>query len=322
MQRELLNSIINKTMFAILIEQQKILSQIGFPRFNLQFVDALQNFIENRKSIPAGPGAGTGAGAATQKASVEFEYSTAIVETLSWQRRLVCGFLSLRMAAVSEERSRLQAAANRMRVATRAGGNHELYSSTSNRPPRINSVTANAAAAAVNGTEDRELTPVSPASSEDASGFDSDPQAADSADYYSMEAKKKRRKRRLNVQTQDFGGNGDEEMNSYDSSNHSYHGGSEWTEGNQSRFANSVQNNYTNNNAVYNNRYSSGGGGTGGGFSYNNSSNREVDRANYLHPHEQQPHGQQDALKLPLLHKLAVMLKHQGQGHTSQRLRS
>lgn len=338
MQRELLNCIINKAMFALLMEQQIVLAQMGFPRFNMQFIEALYSFINGRK---------VGGAAGTLKQSnpqFEYEYTANILDQIAAQRKLVCGFLSLRMFAVNEDRSKLQAAANRMRISSRAGGKHELYSSDS-KQHRQYPVAGRKASDSIPATSQRNasipplncedamvldddddggnLSPVSPASS-DTGGFDSDAQSGDCMDYYSLEAKKRRRKRRLNVQHVPY--SGAEGVADQDN------GG--WTDRNTHSNYNSrstVVSGSAQNGSVYANRYNNDGGGSynsrssfrGSGGSSNSGWNDSrqpgqvgqfigYDQRNYQDfggQSTQDPH--QDALKLPLLHKLAVMLKQQ-----------
>ena len=340
MQRELLNCIINKAMFALLMEQQLVLAQVGFPRFNMQFVEALYRFIDSRK-------VSVGTGTLKQHTpQFEYEFTASILDQIAAQRKLVCGFLSLRMFAVNEDRSKLQAAANRMRISSRAGGKHELYSSDSKQhrqtpvvSRKISESQSNSSAippltcddAMVLEDDGNNLSPVSPASS-DTGGFDSDPQSADCIDYYSLEAKKRRRKRRLNVQY--FPNSGSEGIADHDN------GG--WAERNSRSNYNSRSEavpGSTQNGSVYANRYSDGnmggvrssgswdnsyGGGSnsssGSGWNENHQPVQDgqftrYDQRNYQDfggPSTQNP--QEDALKLPLLHKLAVMLKQQSGG--------
>jgi hypothetical protein len=90
-QQELLHALINKALFALLLEQQTQLAQIGFPRFSLQFVETLKSFVQARKN----------AGSAGKT-----EFDTALVKQVNAQRELVCAFLSVRLQTVSTERNR------------------------------------------------------------------------------------------------------------------------------------------------------------------------------------------------------------------------
>ena len=67
-QLEVLNSYINFTLTNILIEQQLILSNMKFPRFNLLFVEQLKNNYDN----------------------------TNVVNTIEYQKQLICGLIMLR----------------------------------------------------------------------------------------------------------------------------------------------------------------------------------------------------------------------------------
>jgi hypothetical protein len=90
-QQELLHALINKALFALLVEQQTQLAQVGFPRFSLQFVETLKSSVQARKNA----------------ASVgKTEFDAALVKQVSAQRELVCAFLSVRLQTVSTERSR------------------------------------------------------------------------------------------------------------------------------------------------------------------------------------------------------------------------
>lgn len=140
-QKELLNAAINKTMFALLIEQQAALCELHFPRFSPAFVDRLRKYVSAPHSTKGAPPSAT--------SQAEFE---SLSQQVQGQQVLVCALLSVRLGQVHSERSRAQ-------FASRQQQNQRL------------SLT-------------RE-------SSVDLSG---DPE---SADYYSLEAKKNRKRRRL-----------------------------------------------------------------------------------------------------------------------------
>jgi hypothetical protein len=90
-QQELLHALINKAMFALLVEQQTQLAQLGFPRFSLQFVETLKSCVQARKNAAS---------------AVKTEFDAALVKQVHAQRELVCAFLSVRLQTVSTERSR------------------------------------------------------------------------------------------------------------------------------------------------------------------------------------------------------------------------
>jgi hypothetical protein len=296
-------SIINKTMYSMLLEQQSILTEIGFPRFNAAFIEQLQSFVERRRVLPSTAQSG-------QPPPVEFEYSPVIVDTIANQRKMVCAFLSLRLFAVNEERSRLQAVANRMKAASassRVGGSEALNGTGKGKSllvaagdarmsggaeggvpmltipsPRL--LTTDPSAGADSGGD---MSPTSPSSS---GGFDSDVQAGDGSDYYSAEAKKRRRKRRLTS------GNPSSEGPLEEGARYS---------GLSSNFVASYSDRDSRN--QYNNRYESGAVGM-------NDNRPAVDpfgripREDALVKHT----PLLDASKNPLLQKLAVMWKQQG----------
>jgi hypothetical protein len=138
-----------------------------------------------------------------------------------------------------------------------------------------------------------QLSPESPASTSDAG-----------MDYYSQEAKKKRRKRRLNVSNADrnahnssgvVDNNNNEELTAY------YHTTNEDSY-RQSTHSNTILN--SGHGSQFSNRH--------GNVIFIDESNAQSTAAMEY----QQPHHHEDAVKLPLLQKLAVMLKQQqGQGH-------
>ena len=89
MQQELLFALINKSLFALLIEQQNILSSIGFPSFSTSFIDKLLNHISQLK--------GKSMIGSTSSSKISFELDGMIVSQLSLQRTLVCALLSVRL---------------------------------------------------------------------------------------------------------------------------------------------------------------------------------------------------------------------------------
>jgi hypothetical protein len=94
MQQELLYALINKSLFALLIEQQNILSSIGFPSFSSSFIDKLLNHISQLKGKSM---AGGSSSSGSSSSKVSFELDSMIVSQLSLQRTLVCALLSVRL---------------------------------------------------------------------------------------------------------------------------------------------------------------------------------------------------------------------------------
>jgi hypothetical protein len=90
-QQELLHALINKSLFALLVEQQTQLAQLGFPRFSMQIVELLKKYIETRK--------------ATHNAA-KAEFDPALTRQVVVQRELVCALLSVRLHTIHTERSR------------------------------------------------------------------------------------------------------------------------------------------------------------------------------------------------------------------------
>ncbi len=105
-QKELLNAVVNKTMFALLIEQQSSLAELSFPRFTTQFVDRLEKFVTPVRSAQT----------VNDKKNKDTEFA-AIVEHIKSQQVLVCALLSIRLNAVSSERNKQQSSQKAQRTA-------------------------------------------------------------------------------------------------------------------------------------------------------------------------------------------------------------
>ncbi len=97
MQKELLNAVVNKTMFALLIEQQLCLAELNFPRFSLNFVDRLEKYITPHR----------GTQTVNDKKNKDFEFSQ-IVDIIKSQSQLVCALLSIRLTSIQKERTKQQ----------------------------------------------------------------------------------------------------------------------------------------------------------------------------------------------------------------------
>lgn len=100
-QRELLHAIVNKTMLNLLIEQERALSYIGFPRFAEDFADKLENYFSSLKFQAAasvsGAVSGTGGSNTFLSPSTQGEIESQIENSLHSQQLLVCALLSFRI---------------------------------------------------------------------------------------------------------------------------------------------------------------------------------------------------------------------------------
>jgi hypothetical protein len=100
-QREVLTSVVNKTLLSVLLEQQRVLSAIGLPRFTRSTLDKIEQVLVDIQSI-----ANTTAAASTSaKASALTDPQ--IVQAIEAQRLYTCALLSLKVntAPVAEELS-------------------------------------------------------------------------------------------------------------------------------------------------------------------------------------------------------------------------
>eukprot|EP00981_Chlorochromonas_danica_P006932 scaffold1507_cov158-Ochromonas_danica.AAC.1 len=91
-QRELLHALINKTLFSLLIEQERVLAGLHFPRFNEVFTQTLESAARSHMT------ASSSSSAAASSLPMSF-FDNMIAAELSQQRRLVCALLSLRLLA-------------------------------------------------------------------------------------------------------------------------------------------------------------------------------------------------------------------------------
>lgn len=81
-QREVLYATINKTLFSLLMEQQRLLCELRFPRFSAAFIDNLS--LAPKACAAAGP-------------SLQSFFDPAAMAELAQQQRLVCAVLSVRL---------------------------------------------------------------------------------------------------------------------------------------------------------------------------------------------------------------------------------
>lgn len=107
MQRELLQAVINKSLYALFIEQQQQLAYIGYPKFSFGFTEQLQDIIEKRKAAVSTSGSGSGSGSIVSRDSI-FGNDPVVTDTIISQRNMVCALLSVRLMMVSAEMSRQQ----------------------------------------------------------------------------------------------------------------------------------------------------------------------------------------------------------------------
>ena len=94
MQREVLHAAVNKTVYALLMDQQQALIAAEFPRFTPAVVERIQVAIAALKSgeTPLSNGVVVG-----QSANI---FEPSLMEELAAQRKIVCAMLSLRVNLV------------------------------------------------------------------------------------------------------------------------------------------------------------------------------------------------------------------------------
>lgn len=95
-QQELLHALINKALFALLLEQQTQLARIAFPRFSMTIVEALKSYMNGRKT----------ASMSSANSDHKLDFDSTLSSQIAAQQELVCAFLSTRLNTVSMERSR------------------------------------------------------------------------------------------------------------------------------------------------------------------------------------------------------------------------
>lgn len=88
-KKELIHSIINKTMFSILLEQERVLSEINFPHFNRNIIEKIEDFIRRKKN------------AITGGSNIEVLFDPNLIQEIMLQSGLICGLLSLRLNALN-----------------------------------------------------------------------------------------------------------------------------------------------------------------------------------------------------------------------------
>ena len=91
-QRELLHAIVNKTLVSLLIEQEKVLSLLEFPKFDGKVLSLLNNCIINAQSQITST--------AVSKPMNTFDYSIELNQSITQQSKLVCVLLSIRLTGL------------------------------------------------------------------------------------------------------------------------------------------------------------------------------------------------------------------------------
>lgn len=84
-----MHALINKTLFSLLIEQEKVLASLHFPRFNEVFTQTLESAARSHMIASS---------SSSSSLPTSF-FDNMIAAELSQQRRLVCALLSLRLLA-------------------------------------------------------------------------------------------------------------------------------------------------------------------------------------------------------------------------------
>lgn len=104
MQREVLHSVVNKTTYALLMDQQRALVAAGFPKFSSSVVERIQQAMAALKSgaAPASSSAGTPAAGGQPPSN----FDSALLEELAAQKRIMCALLSLRVNLAPNPQSR------------------------------------------------------------------------------------------------------------------------------------------------------------------------------------------------------------------------
>jgi hypothetical protein len=95
-QIELLNAIINKTMYSILLEQEQLLNQLHFPFFTNNFSQQLTNRLNQRKVFLQNRN--------FQELNSKFFFETSTNQDLLYQQKVVCSLLSIRLSLVQQNR--------------------------------------------------------------------------------------------------------------------------------------------------------------------------------------------------------------------------
>ena len=91
-QREVLHAVVNKTIYSLLMDQQRALVAAGFPRFSTSIVERIQNTMVALKSSPSSVTATPVTGGRPVS-----NFDSILLEELSVQKKFVCVLLSLRV---------------------------------------------------------------------------------------------------------------------------------------------------------------------------------------------------------------------------------
>ena len=93
-QKELLNALVNRTMLALLIEQQECLCALRFPRFSPSVLERLRKLATPQRAVAKG-----------FSAPLQSDWE-AVAKLVGSQQVLVCALLSVRLSVVHKERNR------------------------------------------------------------------------------------------------------------------------------------------------------------------------------------------------------------------------
>ena len=104
MQREVLHAVVNKTTYALLMDQQRALVAAGFPKFSSSVVERIQQAMAALKSGVAAASASASTPAAGGQPASNFD--PALLEELAAQKRIMCALLSLRVNLAPNPQSR------------------------------------------------------------------------------------------------------------------------------------------------------------------------------------------------------------------------
>ena len=91
MQREVLHSVVNKTVYSLLMDQQRALVAAGFPRFSSSVMERIQMAMV---AVRNGDATGGTPAAAGQPAS---NFDAALLKDIAEQKKIMCALLSFRV---------------------------------------------------------------------------------------------------------------------------------------------------------------------------------------------------------------------------------
>jgi hypothetical protein len=100
-QTELFIALINKTMYSLLIEQEKMLSEIAFPGFSRNFVLSMETALNQRKSVLQ-------QGNTNALKNMPF-FDANMAKEIAQQRKFVCALLSIRLNMLQDRRLKQRA---------------------------------------------------------------------------------------------------------------------------------------------------------------------------------------------------------------------